>query len=547
MESKKKVMELNVLKTLYDRQNLYGVDCSGNGNSRAGGLVLLWHNGITVTILSSSSNHIDARIVTSEEGVVFHATFLYGYPNGHDKKHTWDLLSRLKRNSSDPWVVIGDYNQILGPEDKVGGAGCDFAEIQAARDCLHECGLTEVGFVGSRFTWCNRRKSPDTIEERLDRAFANQSWLDIWQFSLINNLPRHRSDHSPISLDASTRPKKQRRCKKKRYRFEQVWIHYEELVEVVKHSWISSDSVAGNIERVGANLLEWGEKKNGDENLHGIHKVSELIWPHSKSWNINLLHQIFSPYEANMISQIPLSLRNNKDVQIWRHTDNGEYSVKSGYWQIIQGEESGESSHHVTVNSNLWRKIWKVQSIPRCKDLAWRACKNILPVRSRLQHRGVSVDARCPLCGEEEETITHALLTCPMVSPVWFASPLTIRIDTGHINEFGNWLLQILDMSSKFGESMVLDLLYAIWTARNEWCFNGKKAIVMQILDRAAAYMIPPSLSVPNCAVQAETSQQSEASFFISHVDASLDVGCGLGVGHVTKNLDGDFMPRGLV
>ena len=39
------------------------------------------------------------------------------------------------------------------------------------RDCLAECGLDDMGFIGDPFTW---RRSE--IRERLDRAVCNVQW-----------------------------------------------------------------------------------------------------------------------------------------------------------------------------------------------------------------------------------------------------------------------------------------------------------------------------------------------------------------------------------
>ncbi|KAK7282470.1 hypothetical protein RIF29_11279 [Crotalaria pallida] len=423
--------------------------------------------------------HDDAKRAKIETNKEYHATFLYGFPSAHEKRRTWDLVRLLKGNAEVPWVLMGDFNQILGPEDKVGGAGIDFQGVQVAQTCLQECELHEIPFIGNRFTWCNRQKHPNTIEERLDRACANQQWRDLWRFSIINSLPRYRSDHNPIMLEASMTSGGAKK-KKKRYRFEQVWIYDDELDQ---DKWCP--------------ILSDGMLHSGSCDPNGIQLVSDLIWPHSRTWNTDLLHILFSPFEAAIIAQIPLSLRRNKDVQVWRLTENGVYSVKSGYWQIIKGMKLGETSDNSRDKSTLWRKIWKVQTIPRCKELARRACKNIIPIRMRLLSKGVEVDSRCPLCGEEDETVIHAFLTCQQVSPIWFASPLTVRIDTSSNQSFDLWLSEILEKSGTMGGPMILELLYAIWCARNDWCFNGKRTPVMQILCKAASYMLLPPLVVP--------------------------------------------------
>ncbi|KAJ1425123.1 Reverse transcriptase zinc-binding domain [Sesbania bispinosa] len=82
-----------------------------------------------------------------------------------------------------------------------------------------------------------------------------------------------------------------------------------------------------------------------------------------------------------------------------------------------------------------WTKILSANCIPRCKEFAWRACHDIIPVLTGLQRKKIQLDPICPLCGEEPETTEHAILYCSQVAPLWFASQLGIAIDR---ERFGN-------------------------------------------------------------------------------------------------------------
>lgn len=48
-------------------------------------------------------------------------------------------------------------------------------EFQA---CLNICDLQDIRWPGYKFTWCNRQSGVDRIEERLDRFYANNKWLE---------------------------------------------------------------------------------------------------------------------------------------------------------------------------------------------------------------------------------------------------------------------------------------------------------------------------------------------------------------------------------
>jgi hypothetical protein len=63
--------------------------------------------------------------------------------------------------------------------------------------------------------------------------------------------------------------------------------------------------------------------------------VKDLILPISKSWNTRLINQLFYPFETNQILNIPIIDPDSQDEFSWPKTNNGVYTVKSGY-QAIQ-------------------------------------------------------------------------------------------------------------------------------------------------------------------------------------------------------------------
>jgi len=56
-----------------------------------------------------------------------------------------------------PWVVFGDFNEIIQFDEKMGWLDRDAWRKEGFRECLSDCGLIDLGFVGQCFTWCNSR------------------------------------------------------------------------------------------------------------------------------------------------------------------------------------------------------------------------------------------------------------------------------------------------------------------------------------------------------------------------------------------------------
>ena len=73
-----------------------------------------------------------------------------------------------------PWVVCGDFNEIMQSDEKLGWLDRDARQMKVFRECLSDYGLIDLGFVGRRFTWCNGRIGEQRTLVRLDRMVANE-------------------------------------------------------------------------------------------------------------------------------------------------------------------------------------------------------------------------------------------------------------------------------------------------------------------------------------------------------------------------------------
>lgn len=57
-----------------------------------------------------------------------------------------------------------------------------------------------------------------------------------------------------------------------------------------------------------------------------------------------------------------------------------------------------------------WHTLWSLQVPPKIKSFLWKACRDCLPTRSRLQGKGVHCPATCVVCSTEIENRWHVLL-----------------------------------------------------------------------------------------------------------------------------------------
>jgi hypothetical protein len=100
------------VKNLRWRLGLKGclaVDSKG----KRGGLALFWDENIQVDLLEIDDRYIDVSIREYATSNPWRATFSYGEPRVEDRHHMREILQRLKSRSSDPWVVVGDFNEAM--------------------------------------------------------------------------------------------------------------------------------------------------------------------------------------------------------------------------------------------------------------------------------------------------------------------------------------------------------------------------------------------------------------------------------------------------
>lgn len=150
-EPKLSVHRWDSLRVAIGFRNCFSIDSVG----KSGGMALLWHEDVDVTVCSFSKWHID---VVVEGDKSFRLTYFYGNPRVDRRKESWDLLRKLKEEQHMPWLVFGDFNEIMFSEEMKGRRTRGKAQMRAFREALSECELADLGWRGRPFTFSNKRQ-----------------------------------------------------------------------------------------------------------------------------------------------------------------------------------------------------------------------------------------------------------------------------------------------------------------------------------------------------------------------------------------------------
>lgn len=117
--------------------------------------------------------------------------------------------------------------------EKFGGRPVSRTRIKRYLDCMMDCNLMDLGFVGSKFIWFRNRVTDGLMMERLDRAWCNTAPQTLFPEALVTHLPRPHSDHCPLLLDSNPVSN----LVPKAFKFESIWVSHPDFLNLVHNSW----------------------------------------------------------------------------------------------------------------------------------------------------------------------------------------------------------------------------------------------------------------------------------------------------------------------
>ncbi|KAJ8453126.1 LOW QUALITY PROTEIN: hypothetical protein Cgig2_008010 [Carnegiea gigantea] len=69
------------------------------------------------------------------------------------------------------------------------------------------CELTEMRSFGNYYSWTNIGRNGKRLWSRIDRAFTNLEWIQIFDFTQVDYLVEGISDHTPLKIAFHNRPR----------------------------------------------------------------------------------------------------------------------------------------------------------------------------------------------------------------------------------------------------------------------------------------------------------------------------------------------------
>jgi hypothetical protein len=132
---------------------------------------------------------------------------------------------------------------------------------------LEDCGLSDLGFLGPKFTWTNGQQGGNFLQERLDRAVANCAWCALFHNREVRVLAARTSDHNPVMVSVFESADK-RLSFHSRFKFEAHWLADAECLGVIDDAWVDGEqneaglcSISEKLQQCKRKLLRWSDRK----------------------------------------------------------------------------------------------------------------------------------------------------------------------------------------------------------------------------------------------------------------------------------------------
>lgn len=71
-------------------------------------------------------------------------------------KLLWNDLAKMHQHQQGPWLVCGDFNNVLKSVDRIGGSIVQEKEYADLPELMRNTGLFEIDGNGEYYTWSNK-------------------------------------------------------------------------------------------------------------------------------------------------------------------------------------------------------------------------------------------------------------------------------------------------------------------------------------------------------------------------------------------------------
>lgn len=241
-------------------------------------------------VLANTSDTSFALVDSMQQAITFsvnrrsdtwYCSFIYASPIFANRCRLWDHLQLLRGQIQAPWVLLGDFNDILYSSEVSGGAFNSGRAALLAQMMLN-CNLLDIHSFGGLFTWRHNVRFVGHVRKKLDRVVSDVDWQLAFPHSIVEVLSQHASDHNPLLLSCTKFKSK----RAKLFHFQAAWMTHPDYELLVNHYWTQTHGdVVAKLDQIRKQSLAFNKdtfgnifkrKRKIEARIKGVHLQLDL-------------------------------------------------------------------------------------------------------------------------------------------------------------------------------------------------------------------------------------------------------------------------------
>lgn len=94
-------------------------------------------------MLKETAQLLHCQVISKQNGMRYLLTVVYGFNKIEQRKELWNDLQVFAPRSNTPWLICGDFNALLYPQDRK-GSPVTLAKLQDFTNCYNNLLLSEI-------------------------------------------------------------------------------------------------------------------------------------------------------------------------------------------------------------------------------------------------------------------------------------------------------------------------------------------------------------------------------------------------------------------
>ena len=261
-ETKLDGLDHRMVRSLWGNQHVDWVALAAINT--AGGILLMWDSRVVEKIkVAVGHNSVSCYWHGLADDFKWVCSGVYGPHTEESRQQCWEQLSSFRQRWSAPWCIVGDFNAVHFPSERL---GCTRFRpgMYSFSDWIDSHNLVDLPLVGGCYTGSSGTTPPSM--SRIDRALVSLDWEAHYSYVMLKLLPRPISDHHPLLLVVGGMA-----GGKSSFKFKNIWLKEEGFASKV-HSWWSSYEFTGTpsfvlaskLKALKEDLKKWNKEIFGD-------------------------------------------------------------------------------------------------------------------------------------------------------------------------------------------------------------------------------------------------------------------------------------------